>query len=157
MRQRPPRSTRTDTLLPYTTRCRSVDDRAAALRRHDPRGVLGPQKNAARHHREACVPVVGLDFHDRAERAGDPGIVEGDIEPAPAVDRGLHQPRDIAFLRDLPAERRDILARGARPTPRVARGFILVDDDDSRALVQKTAPARNADAACPPRDPRTLF
>src|SRR3546814_4207185 len=47
MIRRPPRSTRTDTLFPYTTLFRSADqprERAAAMRQHEPQSLVPVQR-----------------------------------------------------------------------------------------------------------------
>src|SRR3546814_3710345 len=50
MNRRPPRSTRTDTLFPYTTLFRSLRDRAGAQRRHQRAvGVRGRAEGARAH------------------------------------------------------------------------------------------------------------
>src|SRR3546814_5222891 len=72
MLRRPPRSTRTDTLLPYTTLCRSVG-RGGLAELDDPfveeLHVLG---TAAGRHRgvlqvRVAVHSLGEAFHDRSE------------------------------------------------------------------------------------------
>src|SRR3546814_1238303 len=62
MIRRPPRSTRTDTLFPYTTLFRSVADCAAAGQRH--RGLAGPGEQRPEHeYRGAHLAddVIGRD------------------------------------------------------------------------------------------------
>src|SRR3546814_5181853 len=70
MRRRPPRSTRTDTLFPYTTLFRSVLFRARPIA---PTGHRQPRPGArwrsARHARKARIAVAG----DRTGRLEDPG------------------------------------------------------------------------------------
>src|SRR3546814_13556935 len=80
MRRRPPRSTRTDTLFPYTTRFRS----GAQLRRvefADKRHRLGDQKAAAESLNDARDQQ---NRHRRAERAADRA---GEEDQAGEADR----------------------------------------------------------------------
>src|SRR3546814_2960549 len=58
MIRRPPRSTRTDTLFPYTTLFRSVDDRAAALRIHDAQRFLAAEESAAQIDVHHAIPEI---------------------------------------------------------------------------------------------------
>src|SRR3546814_21055557 len=71
MIRRPPRSTRTDTLFPYTTLFRSVSLRdqplAGALFRRSPESVPGIP--ARRHHAEAAWALRRA--HDLLRRRGD--------------------------------------------------------------------------------------
>src|SRR3546814_7795650 len=66
MIRRPPRSTRTDTLVPYTTLFRSILDRGDAAPR-DERGKLGaaPAEQRADRH-PACGPDPRQPRHPRA-------------------------------------------------------------------------------------------
>src|SRR3546814_4114180 len=71
MIRRPPRSTRTDTLFPYTTLFRSVGQaaqrRAARSGAADEgrRGVRVVAQSTAGHHRSPCVPLGFLAFRPR--------------------------------------------------------------------------------------------
>src|SRR3546814_8594780 len=67
MIRRPPRSTRTDTLFPYTTLFRSVERAEVAGGRHDLRQRLD------RHAEEAAelgVPAAAREVHQRGARGG---------------------------------------------------------------------------------------
>src|SRR3546814_4896618 len=88
MIRRPPRSTRTDTLFPYTTLCRSVDDRVdvAAVP-----GRVGQDLYVARHGelgrepREAAEDLVrGLERHvqEPVDRQHQEDDVERRHQPA---------------------------------------------------------------------------
>ena len=61
---------------------RDVDDRAAALRTHQPRRVLHAQKHAAQDDRLAVFVFFQRDFGDRPQRADDGGVVDQTIEPS---------------------------------------------------------------------------
>src|SRR3546814_8385723 len=76
MRRRPPRSTRTDTLFPYTTLFRSVYARAVGA---------GPGAQLA------ADAGVGVDQHDAVLGAlvGGPGRADGDAGRVVAVQAGL--------------------------------------------------------------------
>src|SRR3546814_6713145 len=56
MIRRPPRSTRTDTLFPYTTLFRSVQQRRIDHRRIDARDALAFVLGRSLHHRRARLP-----------------------------------------------------------------------------------------------------
>src|SRR3546814_10077267 len=56
MIRRPPRSTRTDTLFPYTTLFRSVQQRRVDHRRIDARDALAFVLGRSLHHRRARLP-----------------------------------------------------------------------------------------------------
>src|SRR3546814_5862563 len=60
MRRRPPRSTRTDTLFPYTTLFRSVH-RAHSLHNARTRSHPQKQKAASRCARRQCPTIYGCD------------------------------------------------------------------------------------------------
>src|SRR3546814_6583266 len=72
MIRRPPRSTRTDTLFPYTTLFRSLGQLRQAV------GVLaqflriGPQRRHRRRHRQRLAVAVG----DHAARSGDRDLAQ---------------------------------------------------------------------------------
>src|SRR3546814_19203234 len=63
MTRRPPRSTRTHTLVPYTTRFRSGADRAA------PRAHLPGQPDDARPHRRGGIAAEVAGAPDKADTA----------------------------------------------------------------------------------------
>src|SRR3546814_6607660 len=68
MIRRPPRSTRTDTLFPYTTLFRSQDARLADAPPADARGPAGRSTDAAPDFRGASEPGVnGRDDGQRSE------------------------------------------------------------------------------------------
>src|SRR3546814_1214458 len=64
MRRRPPKSTRTDTLLPYPTRFRSSADALA----HGEN--IGGARTADRSHRQKSAIVDDPGFHDEPDRDG---------------------------------------------------------------------------------------
>src|SRR3546814_8495756 len=72
MRRRPPRSTRTDTLFPYTTlfRSRSIVRMEVRHQRIDA-GELGPLPRRQLCHRLACRGVRNLDLERQAPFVGD--------------------------------------------------------------------------------------
>src|SRR3546814_13353354 len=98
MIRRPPRSTRTDTLFPYTTLFRSV---VADLPEHD---------DAAAGHVFAAVRAAALDHRDGARVADGealPGLARGEqLAGRRAVENGVADDRVLVRL-----ER----ARGQRP------------------------------------------
>src|SRR3546814_8204626 len=64
MRRRPPKSTRTDTLLPYPTRFRSSADALANGEN------IGGARPADRSHRQKSAIVDDPGFHDEPDRDG---------------------------------------------------------------------------------------
>src|SRR3546814_14423786 len=72
MIRRPPRSTRTDTLFPYTTLFRSLPDcvhpaRRAAYLTHSTIPARRPALQSCRWPCAHCVPLRHADAHDRSE------------------------------------------------------------------------------------------
>src|SRR3546814_119340 len=108
MRRRPPRSTRTDTLLPYTTLFRSrrggartgaqypPPPRAARRRRRRPRAVQGfrPQRPAVPPDRGRGRPAVGVaDARRRLRSAGGCALLGTLRNPRrPGADPARHPP-----------------------------------------------------------------
>src|SRR3546814_16126726 len=95
MIRRPPRSTRTDTLCPYTTLFRSADPARRARRRDDSPAALDPQAieaegerdRAQRRHQLRLVHPVGIEPACRdAERGA--GQHPGDDPPLPCPAKG---------------------------------------------------------------------
>src|SRR3546814_12966887 len=94
MIRRPPRSTRTDTLFPYTTLFRSA--RLACRSAEAPRGEHAVHRPEARHML-GIVPVVELllvravdvhPVHEQAARVPGRRLVAGqDLDARPAPDR----------------------------------------------------------------------
>src|SRR3546814_1915660 len=75
MRRRPPRSTRTDTLFPYTTLFRSpaalnLAHRVMAMASH-----FSGRFEVSRHHSEASIRIGGGTGHARANMVGVNTIV----------------------------------------------------------------------------------
>src|SRR3546814_20899858 len=86
MIRRPPRSTRTDTLFPYTTLFRSVRTaRREAGAEHD----VGGAGHDRTHHRAELARVVlevgVLDDHDLSGRLGDAPPQRGPLAPVRAL------------------------------------------------------------------------
>src|SRR3546814_1351614 len=87
MIRRPPRSTRTDTLFPYTTLFRSRRARGGAARRSDPRAIDGGTAPAAA---AAVFSRHRLSFDARArgrQRRDDPSHVQMECRAGPRHDR----------------------------------------------------------------------
>src|SRR3546814_15721096 len=80
MIRRPPRSTRTDTLLPYTTLFRSGDAP------YPDRG----RRHPAAHPRQGRHRPLSLGPRRRGAAAGDPDLVARDRQ----ADAGVEHPRD---------------------------------------------------------------
>src|SRR3546814_11546673 len=96
MIRRPPRSTRTDTLFPYTTLFRSFahDQRALPVRTED-RGRLAvphPARHALRQRQDAVQVLAGRAPVPRAPQAGAGTVVL----PAPAGGQLLRRRRPVA-------------------------------------------------------------
>src|SRR3546814_694070 len=151
MIRRPPRSTRTDTLFPYTTLFRSAGGvhRAERLQLHD--DAVPDQAGGAGPHRlpvgDATGPAGAAD-HDAAVRRGAPQRDAG-----AAADRA--GPRDRYRRREVPGLHDG--ARGDdRPDPGLRGGPGGVRRSrlgaDLRRLC-RTADARGGDGVRRPRDP----
>src|SRR3546814_4030774 len=102
MLRRPPSSTRTDTLLPYTTRFRSVDEDIAGLGRDAPTVVVQPGQGAnvqalRLDHTTLVVHVEAVAQHAHGARLK--GALEGGKRSAAVVDVGRGE-ADIAGLGD---------------------------------------------------------
>src|SRR3546814_5688889 len=86
MIRRPPRSTRTDTLFPYTTLFRSIDRGE---------GFVHQQEARCRKQRPADGDALGLAARQRRRHAvkqmADPQQVEREVDREPALP-GPHQP-----------------------------------------------------------------
>ena len=119
-----------------------VDDRAAlALRDHDARRVLDPQKDAAHEHGKGVVPAVDLELGDRAKGAAEAGVVEHDVEAAKAFARPPDQCRDVGLRRDVdPHTLRSFThsRRGDGLDEILVVGLVEVADDDTRALFEES-------------------
>src|SRR3546814_20685566 len=73
MVRQPPRSTRTDPLLPYTTLCRSPDDRRTA----HPRAAFAAASRYRLRHRRLSPTAPGFVEERRQPRAGTFGNFAG--------------------------------------------------------------------------------
>src|SRR3546814_13521402 len=100
MRQRPPRSTRTDTLVPYTTLFRSVADRNQGCHGRAPLGLWG---RVARKWR--CTDVSGSVDQELRIRADESGRINACEFESPSPTRRT-KPHDFdspaATIRTLP-------------------------------------------------------
>src|SRR3546814_5154368 len=85
MIRRPPRSTRTDTLFPYTTLCRSMVDIEAEGRSATGFDELAGEQVAARHHVAHRFAVGRAEFGQFAGK----GVI-GQPAPGPAQDGQSH-------------------------------------------------------------------
>src|SRR3546814_6196229 len=103
MIRRPPRSTRTDTLLPYTTLCRSApwgehrvdEQRLVAARALDSGGKAVIEESAERIH---LVPCDGQPRRHRMAAAGDEQsrFLRGEDRGA-QIDAADRPPRPLAY------------------------------------------------------------
>src|SRR3546814_15892117 len=71
MIRRPPRSTRTDTLFPYTTLFRSADERRLRLP-YGPQGPSRPRSDAARHLDPGGGDLLRERWSELGTRSADP-------------------------------------------------------------------------------------
>src|SRR3546814_15439307 len=87
MLRRPPRSTRTDTLFPYTTLFRSDGDEQSTGRHHRLAvAVLAGHFHADRQPRVFLDPVLGNQASVVARAAGDDVQAAGSLQQRTAVD-----------------------------------------------------------------------
>src|SRR3546814_15614637 len=88
MIRRPPRSTRTDTLFPYTTLCRSACEALGMLRGDPRRGAVGPPKDdRAAHLAAGHVEGLGGGVDELVHRLH--GEIEGhELDDRPQTAEG---------------------------------------------------------------------
>src|SRR3546814_12234775 len=109
MIRRPPRSTRTDTLFPYTTLFRStVDYGAAASRDHVGNGMLAQQHRTARVDRHRSIPCLCIEIDDvqvalSLRLALQGCVIVHDIDAAVTGHYPLPEIRNGAFVRTVEA------------------------------------------------------
>src|SRR3546814_17544252 len=110
MIRRPPRSTRTDTLFPYTTLFRSRHGRRAA-----PLFPRAPALLCRRVHRAGARRPLRLTIRQtRSEQQGDALTDAGTVQPT--IRERPARITDIAcVIRPFPAGRRNTAARHASP------------------------------------------
>src|SRR3546814_18047097 len=115
MRRRPPRSTRTDTLFPYTTLFRSLTNRRISAPNTAYPRYIGGERNAPP---EDCGGVPG--FHQLLDAMSDPGHPDhadmhewvGDYDPAFVDDAAIRA--GLAVMASLSADVSHPLARARR-------------------------------------------
>lgn len=111
--------------------------------------MLHPQKDGANEKGESRVPFFHRRVCDRAERATDAGVEEGDIEAAPTVNRGIHETPDVLFHGDVAQLEGDPVGKSGlcRRFKRLARiGLIQVTEQNPRTLIQQAEDRSTADA-----------
>src|SRR3546814_14943534 len=116
MRRRPPRSTRTDTLFPYTT-----------LRHEDRR--LGIE-------RDRLIQRILSDLGRRATRAGA-DIVDEDPDRAEPLDRLRHGARAIGLPREIGHAADGPPPSLLDPGPGPPRGFLRTLDHTARGATHR--------------------
>src|SRR3546814_18204724 len=92
MRRRPPRSTRTDTLLPYTTLFRSQPLAARLEGEEGNRGDGGEPECPARGRADRAVDAAAEELVGRVERRD--GAAVGNLESGAAKDQEAAQGED---------------------------------------------------------------
>src|SRR3546814_10416979 len=131
MIRRPPRSTRTDTLFPYTTLFRSQQ-------------AILPEADIAAHQSRA-----GAEPAERPEARGQPGEGEAEAERAVAGDAEASGKRDLETEQGCDAEAADRQHASATPTdcppdsfgrecaqPPIAKGRSEEQQSDSPAILR---------------------
>src|SRR3546814_297513 len=165
---RPPRSTRTDTLLPYPTLFRSgADPRsrfAARPARHrlPAARVAGPQRDPRRHHGQLCRHCPQ---HRAAEggACGGPGLRRqppGGRDPLPP--RGAQQRRPLGLPLGCRAQTGTPGARGSRPAAVKEaavkeRGIAETLDAEGFAILPSLLGAQDCKALVRSYEDRALF
>jgi hypothetical protein len=76
-----------------------VDDRTAAMPEHQLDLVLHGHERAAQVDRDQAVPFVVADLVNGLDRLLDAGVVEGDVQAAEPLDRGLQRRLELIAAR----------------------------------------------------------
>src|SRR3546814_15051271 len=92
MIRRPPRSTRTDTLFPYTTRFRSAADRSAPMA-------------VAAHSTAGCAARRGRSARPRPQRRARPAGPAARVRAAPGDRKSVVQGKSVSVRVDLGGRR----------------------------------------------------
>ena len=92
---------------------RGIDDRAASVLGHVPAGPLGTDHHAEQVDGHHPIEVAEVVAAETAERTGDAGVVDHDVQPAEGVDGEVDQGLDVVGV----ATRRS----GGRPPPHPVR------------------------------------
>ena len=105
-------------------------------------------QNAPRKSTRSTLQEVGLAvLLDRLEDH-DPGVVDDDVEPAVAGDRGVDRALDVGVDGDVAGRRHRLAhAGGVQLLDRARRAFrLVVGDDDAGAVAAEAQAGRQADA-----------
>src|SRR3546814_14314515 len=83
MKRQPPRSTRTDTLVPYTTLFRAADSPLTAIEKA--RAIIAGHADNAQAHRLLAAALRRLGRHDEAARA-DVDAIQASARSKPLLE-----------------------------------------------------------------------
>src|SRR6185503_10646304 len=113
---------------------------------HRARRLAHPEKDAALDDAARMLVFFERDRCDRAEHAGDRGVVDEAVEPPPAVDRSVHRLREVAF--DSYIHRQEHHVGAALVRERLAFRLLQIAREHAIAGCCERLDARRADAAC---------
>src|SRR6266404_2983386 len=134
-----------------------VDDRAAARAAHGRDRVLGAEEDALGVDRHHLVPLRDGALLDRHLGDHDGRVVDQDVEPPVAIERGLHRRSPVRLAGHVQVEVDGVAPR--RPDARLDVLPLFVPDvaeDDLRALAREGLRLRRALPSSPAADQRDL-
>ncbi len=128
---------------------RGRDDRAATGRDHHPRRRLDGEEHADQVDAQDGLPLGDGQVEQARQPAADPGVGEGEVEPA-RRHRGGDGAVDIGLLADVAGQRGDPVVPGGGVVDR----FAAVEGDHRPAARRVELRRRPADAAARAGDQR---
>ena len=121
---------------------------------HVPAGALRADDDAEQVHRHHPVEVTQIVSQEPAERTGDAGVVEHDVQPAECLHGEVDQRLDLVDVGHVgPPEGHGIAQLGRQ---RLALLDVHVGDDDLGPFADEELDGGPADPARPPGDDGNL-
>src|SRR5215204_1629286 len=113
------------------TKRRAVDDCAASLLAHLTKLVLHASPDAAEVDRVHAVEGLGRLLGGVRRRGLDPGVVEGEVEPAESRHATADEHGDLLLVRDVTADTDRLVARGGQLLSRGLEGLVVAIGQDN--------------------------